>query len=74
MARLMRPSGPPASAPPARLLQWVNTPVLAEAMARYERGDLPRSLRLWIEGLLELDPVASGSGAAGSGLLRAQRH
>ncbi|MCS5697534.1 hypothetical protein NZK32_00535 [Cyanobium sp. FGCU-52] len=34
---------------------WVNTPVLIEAMQRYEQQRLPRSLRLWLQALLELD-------------------
>ena len=69
MARLSHSTALPQQAAPARVLQWVNSPVLLEAIARYERGDLPRSLRLWIEGLLELEP-----GPSGSGPLRARRH
>ena len=37
-----------------RNLSWVNTPVLLEAIERYEQGKLPRSMRLWLQGLLEL--------------------
>ncbi len=37
-----------------RVLQWVNTPVLMEAMARYEQGILPKSMMLWVEQLLEI--------------------
>ncbi|WP_320674967.1 hypothetical protein [Prochlorococcus sp. MIT 1341] len=37
-----------------RVLQWVNTPVLMEAMARYEQGRLPKSMMLWVEQLLEI--------------------
>lgn len=44
-----------------RPLHWVNTPVLLQAIERYEQGRLPRSMRLWIEGLLELEAPASGS-------------
>lgn len=39
-----------------RPLEWVNTPVLIEALQRYERGLLPLSLRRWLEALLELEP------------------
>jgi hypothetical protein len=38
-----------------RSLQWVNTPVVLEALERYEQGRLPRTMRLWIETLLELN-------------------
>ena len=34
---------------------WVNTPVLVEAMQRYEQGRLPRSMQLWIQTLLDID-------------------
>ena len=37
-----------------RPLQWVNSPVLFEALMRYEQGHLPRSMKLWVEQLLEL--------------------
>ena len=36
-------------------MQWVNTPVLMEALDRYEQGRLPRSMRLWVEAVLELE-------------------
>jgi hypothetical protein len=45
---------------PRRPLQWVNTPVLVEALQRYEQGLLPLSLRRWVEAMLELDPSAPG--------------
>jgi hypothetical protein len=45
-----------------RPLEWVNTPVLVEALNRYERGVLPPSLRLWVMALLELDGQAGRSG------------
>ena len=32
-----------------------NTPVLMEALDRYEQGRLPRSMRLWVEAVLELE-------------------
>ena len=38
-----------------RSMQWVNTPVLMEALDRYEQGRLPRSMRLWVEAVLELE-------------------
>ncbi len=38
-----------------RSIQWINTPVLTEAIMRYEEGRLSRPLKLWIEQLLELD-------------------
>lgn len=42
----------------ARRIQWVNTPVLIEAMERQRRGLLPRSMELWLRQLLEL-PASS---------------
>ena len=36
-------------------IHWINTPVLMEAMIRYEQKRLPKSMRLWIEGLLEIN-------------------
>lgn len=36
---------------------WVNTPVLLEAIERYEQGRLARPLELWLRGLLEIDPL-----------------
>jgi len=35
--------------------QWVNTPVLLEALDRYEQGRLHPSMRRWLEALLELE-------------------
>ncbi len=37
-----------------KTLQWVNTPVLFEAIIRYEKGLLPGAMKLWVEQLLEL--------------------
>tara|TARA_B100000700_G_scaffold300816_1_gene369412 strand:- start:25 stop:165 length:141 start_codon:yes stop_codon:yes gene_type:complete len=37
-----------------RKIHWINTPVIIEAMMRYEQKRLPPSLRLWVEGLLDL--------------------
>jgi hypothetical protein len=39
--------------------QWVNTPVLMEALDRYEQRRLPRSMQLWVEAVLELDRSAT---------------
>ncbi len=38
-----------------RVINWVNTPVLMEAILRYEQGRLPKSMRLWIEQLLDVN-------------------
>ena len=35
--------------------QWINSTVLFEALIRYQEGRLPRSMRLWVEQLLELE-------------------
>ena len=40
-------------------IQWINTPVLTEAIFRYEKGLLPNSLKLWLEQVLEIDPKKS---------------
>ena len=40
----------------ARSPHWVNSTVLMEALLRYEQHTLPRSMRLWVEATLELDP------------------
>jgi hypothetical protein len=37
----------------------VNTPVLLEALDRYEQGRLPRSMQLWVEAVLELERSVS---------------
>ena len=34
---------------------WVNTPVLMQPLERYEQGNLPRSMQLWIQQLLEIE-------------------
>jgi hypothetical protein len=43
----------------ARTIQWVNTPVLIEAMERHRQGLLPRSMQLWLQQLLELPEDSS---------------
>ncbi|MEB3157916.1 MAG: hypothetical protein VKK03_00480 [Synechococcus sp.] len=48
--------------------QWINSTVLLEALLRYEEGRLPRSMRLWVENLLDLD------GEAEPGALLPQPH
>ena len=35
--------------------QWINSTVMFEALIRYQEGRLPRSMRLWVEQLLELE-------------------
>jgi hypothetical protein len=40
-----------------RQLHWVNSPVLLEAIERYEQGLLARPLQLWLQDLLEVDPL-----------------
>ena len=42
----------------ARSPQWVNSTVLVEALQRYEQNLLPRSMRLWVEAMLDIDPDA----------------
>ena len=39
-----------------REIQWVNSPVLIEAIMRYQEGRLHKPMQLWIEKLLELTP------------------
>ena len=39
-----------------KTLQWINTPVLSEAIFRYEKGLLPKSMKLWLEQVLEINP------------------
>jgi len=36
-------------------IHWINTPVINEAMFRYEKRLLTRNMKLWIEKVLELD-------------------
>ena len=38
-----------------KTIQWINTPVLSEAIFRYEKGLLPNSMKLWLETLLEIE-------------------
>ncbi len=37
-----------------KTIHWVNSPVLFEAIMRYEQGLLPGAMKLWVEQLLEL--------------------
>ncbi len=48
-------------------ISWINTPVLIEAIERYEQGRLPRSLALWLQTVLELDGPPSGPLLPGGG-------
>ncbi|MDM7953641.1 MAG: hypothetical protein QUV07_10575 [Cyanobium sp. CZS 25K] len=45
---------------PSHRISWINTPVLLEAIERYEQGRLPRSLRLWLQTVLEIEATPSG--------------
>ncbi|WP_320664958.1 hypothetical protein [Prochlorococcus sp. MIT 1223] len=40
---------------PRKHIHWVNTPVLMEAILRYEQKRLPKPMRLWIESLLDMN-------------------
>ena len=40
-------------------IQWINTPVLSEAIFRYEKGLLPNSMKLWLEQVLEISSKKS---------------
>ena len=40
-------------------IQWINTPVISEALFRYERGLLPNSMKLWLEQALEISSKKS---------------
>ena len=40
----------------SKQLQWINTPVISEALFRYEKGLLPNSMKLWLEQVLEIEP------------------
>ena len=40
---------------------WVNSPVLLEALERYEQRRLPRSMQIWVEAMLELKAPARES-------------
>ena len=35
-------------------IQWINTPVISEAVFRYDNGLLPNSMKLWLEQVLEI--------------------
>ena len=38
-----------------RPIDWINTPVIIEALHRYEQGILSRSMSLWVEELLDIE-------------------
>ena len=42
---------------------WVNSPVLMEALDRYQQGRLPQQMRHWIRAVLELPADAPEQGA-----------
>ena len=46
--------------------QWVNTPVLLEALERYEQGRLSHAMALWLHQLLDLDGPVPGARSAES--------
>tara|TARA_B100000700_G_scaffold236442_1_gene262332 strand:+ start:363 stop:521 length:159 start_codon:yes stop_codon:yes gene_type:complete len=37
-----------------RSIGWINSPVLMEAIVRYQKGLLSHSMKLWIEDVLEI--------------------
>ena len=49
-----------------RSIVWVNTPVIMEAILRYQENRLPRSMRLWLEKLIEINPKEYSSLCADS--------
>ena len=42
-----------------KTIHWINTPVITEAIFRYEKGLLPNSMKLWLEQVLEINPKKS---------------
>ncbi|MFZ4805436.1 MAG: hypothetical protein ACOYLI_12345 [Synechococcus lacustris] len=40
---------------------WVNSPVLMEALLRYEQGRLPQQMRHWLRAVLGLDDDCGSS-------------
>ncbi len=43
-----------------RSIAWINTPVIMEALIRYKENRLPRSMKLWLEKLLDINEKESG--------------
>ena len=39
----------------SKQIQWINTPVITEAIFRYEKGLLPNSMKLWLEQVLDIE-------------------
>ena len=39
-----------------KTIQWINTPVLTEAIYRYEKGLLSNPMKLWLEQVLDINP------------------
>jgi len=58
------PDKPQAPRLPHRI-NWINTPILIEAIECYEQGRLPRSLTLWLKTLLEIEAPPPGPLLAG---------
>jgi len=42
-------------------IQWINTPVIFEAMTRYQEDRLAKHMKLWIEKTLELTDLVKNS-------------
>jgi len=38
-----------------RSILWINTPVIMEAIIRYNENRLPRPMRLWLEKVLDIN-------------------
>ena len=38
-----------------KTIQWINTPVITEAIFRYKKGLLPNPMKLWLEQVLEIE-------------------
>tara|TARA_Y100001968_G_scaffold212351_1_gene195535 strand:+ start:284 stop:427 length:144 start_codon:yes stop_codon:yes gene_type:complete len=43
----------------SKQIQWINTPVITEAIFRYEKGLLPNSMKLWLEEVLDINSKSS---------------
>ncbi len=39
----------------SKQIQWINTPVITEAIFRYEKGQLSNSMKLWLEQVLDIN-------------------
>ncbi len=45
---------------PLHRISWINSPVLLEAIERYEQGRLARPLALWLQTVLEIEAPPAG--------------